>query len=294
MDSCCVLVKLSHMFSKGVDFQRDKSISQYNQSSILFEPPMQLKYLYYRCDTKFHLDGILDMYEDCETYGLCLISGEDLLVYTVSVFGDQFDMKLIDNETIELQTRTKRGGSSSGRYGRINDKAKNFNKTTFSEMIVDTFMTDNHTKCKIKKLILAGPTNMKKEVSETPLFQQHLKKYLFKIINTNGVHQTVVEMIMLTVINEIKYANVKDVDLELNNLITCKYDMLAIGENECTQILSNNNITKLFVCKSLVKDVFIKDYLELFKMTTQIIFTESVMLKTYGGWIGIKKYIEND
>ena len=282
----CALVKQSRIFSQdGQQFD-----SQYNQASILFEPPKQLKYLYYRCDAKFHLDTVLDMYEDDETYGVCLISGEDIMIYTVNVFNDNFDIKLIDDNTIELQTRTRRGGSSSGRYGRINDKAKHFNKISFSEMIVDAYMTDNHTKCKVKIIILAGPTDMKKDVSETPLFQQHLKKYLFKFVNTNGIHQTTAEIVMSNILNEIKYADVKEVDSELNKLIQYKYDMLTIGENESKEFISNNNIVKLFVCKSQIQNKIQKDYIEELKTTISVIFTESSTLKTYGGWIGIKKY----
>ena len=62
----------------------------------MFEPPKQLKYMYYRCDTKFHLDTILDMFDDDNTYGLCLISGEDLLIYLVSISGQQINLKMID------------------------------------------------------------------------------------------------------------------------------------------------------------------------------------------------------
>lgn len=232
------------------------------------------------------------MYEDDENYGLCLITGENILIYIVNCFGNNFDIKLINHDTIELQTRTRRGGSSSARYGRINDKAKNYNKTFFCEMIINAYMTDNHTKCKIKKLILAGPTDMKKEISETSLFHQHLKKYLFKIINTNNIHQTTPELVMLNILNEIKYTDVKEVDLEINELIQKQYDMLAIGENECKELLLENNITKLFVLKSFVHDSNneFKDYLEELKTKIQIILTESSTLKTYGNWIGIKKY----
>lgn len=69
--------------------------------------------------------------------------------------------------------------------------------------------------------------------------------------------------------------------------------MLAIGENECRELLADNNIIKLFVSKSLVQlsdDHIVSDYLAEFKSSVQIILTESSTLNTYGNWIGIKKY----
>lgn len=260
----------------------------------MFEPPKKLKLMYYRCNVKFCLDSIIDMFDDEDNYGLCLISGEELFVYIASVSGQRIDIKMVDKENIELETRTRRGGSSSGRYGRINDKAKKFNKTEFTEIIVKSYMTENHTKCKIKKLIMAGPTDMKKEISETPLFQQHLQKYLFKFVNTNGIHQTTAHDVMEQILLEIKYADVKEVDEEIGKLIENEYDSVTIGEIECEEYILKANIKKLYVCKSQISNdqdicmMLDKAKLEIKGLT--IIFSESSTLKTYGGWVGVKKY----
>lgn len=253
--------------------------------------------MYYRCDVRFCLDAILEMYDDDQQYGICLISGEDLKIYIASVSGERIDIKMINKETIELETRTRRGGSSSGRYGRINDKAKNFNKTTFVEMIVDAYITENHTKCKITRLILAGPTDMKREIHETPLFQQHLQKYFFKYVNTSEIHTTTAYEVMDQVIADIRYADVKAVDNELNNIIQMNYDILLVGRAECENYIRTANITKLYVCKSLLINSGNQETLKMLGTLKDqirgliVIYSESSTLKTYGGWIGIKKYV---
>lgn len=255
--------------------------------------------MYYRCDVRFCLDSILDMFDDDESYGICLISGEELHVYIANVSTisttNNINLQLINNETIERETRTRRGGSSSGRYGRINDKAKNFNKTTFCEIIINSYFYENHTKCKIKKLILAGPTEMKKEISETPLFQQHLQKYLFKIVNTNGIHETTARDVLLQVIDEIKYSNIKFVDNEIENLINNQYDSLTIGKIETENFIKNNNIIKLYLSKSEI-DRNLSELLDNYKenLKIKIIISDSPVLKTYGNWLGVKKYISKD
>lgn len=294
----CVQVKQGHIFSNS------EFATKYNQSSILFEPPKKLNLMYYRCDVSFCLDPILEMFDDEISYGICLISGEELYVYIANVSDNRFDLKIINKLNIELETRTRRGGSSSARYGRINDKAKNYNKNTFTEMIVSSYMTDNHTKCKIKKLILAGPTDMKKEITETQLFQQHLQKYLFKLINTNGINQTTAHDVMENILVEIKYSNVKDVDNEIENHIKNNYELLAIGRTECQECIDNKNIKKIYVCKSLIQQnqlyeenkINLNSTLEMLDELKKnirditIIFSESQVLKTYGGWMVVKKY----
>lgn len=260
----------------------------------MFEPPRQLNQMLYRCDDHFYLDNILEMFDDDEKYGICLVSGEEVYTYIVSICGDQIDIKLISKKNIELETRTRRGGSSSARYGRINDKAKNFNKITFAEIIINSYLYENHTKCKIKKLILAGPTEMKKEIVETSIFQQHLQKYLFKLVNTNNIHSTTINEVTENILSEIKCSNIKDVDNEIDNLIRTNYDNLIIGKNECEEFINNQNLTKLFVCKSLIKDdpniIEMLDTLKINVKNINIIYTESSTLKIYGGWLAIKKY----
>ena len=299
MELLYVLVKPDNVFSNNQitsnnEFMSNNEFIKYNESSIMFEPPKKLNQMFYRCDHNFYLDEILEMFDDEDNYGICLVSGEDLYVYIISVCGSQNEIKLINKKTIELETRTRRGGSSSARYGRINDKAKNFNKTTFAEIIVNSYMFENHTKCRIKKLIIAGPTDMKKDITETPLFQQHLQKYLFKLINTNGIGLSTVNEILDNILLEIKYSNVKDVDDEINNLIKTNYENLIIGNFECSQFIENKNIIKLFVCKSSQhEDIAVVQMLDNLKIncpTVNIIYSESSMLKTYGGWLGIKKY----
>ena len=96
---------------------------------------------------------------------------------------------------------------------------------------------------------------------------------------------------MTNVLDEIKYADVKKVDTEIDNLIQNNYDMALVGKCECKEHINDNNITKLFITKSLLTDDnnLVKE-IDNIREFVSVILTNSDVLKTYGGWVGIKKY----
>ncbi len=98
----------------------------------------------------------------------------------------------------------------------------------------------------------------------------------------------------LALISKNKYADVKEVNNELENLIQTDYDNMTIGRIECKEYISKTNIKKLYVCKSQIStDKSISTMLDVAKSEIKglvVIFSESSTLKTYGGWVGIKKY----
>jgi stalled ribosome rescue protein Dom34 len=97
---------------------------------------------------------------------------------------------------------------------------------------------------------------------------------------------------MANILTEIKYADVKQVDIELEKIVQYSYDTLLIGKTEIDEHIESGNITKLYVCKSLIKgnDHLTKQFDDLKASGVIVIFTDSSLLKTYGGWMGVKKY----
>jgi len=280
MDLCCVPEKLSIVFS---------------QPSYLFEPQKKIKNVYYRCDVKFHIDSILEMYDEESLYGLCLVSGDTLEIYNVSIVGSLIDLKCIYKKDIRLMNKHNKGGQSSVRFGRLADQNRDDNANIISELIVNSYMYDNHTKCKIKQLIVGGPAVMKYDVCNTPLFKQFLSKYLFKIVNTNGISKTTANEVMESIIDEIRFLDVKQINDKLTTLVSTSHDMLLFGEDECLSNIATNNIVTIYVNKSVI-DESTKDLLLNTKKESEInvVITESDVLKTFGDWVGIKKYLESE
>ncbi len=278
MDLCYVLEKQSIV------------PSQNQLPTLLLEPPKKLSFAYYRCDNKFHLDSVLEMFEDGQKIGVCLISGKELLIYVLTLSGSHVDYNLIKRVDIVLANKHNKGGQSSNRFGRIVQIVRNNYVDIAVQNIIETYMYDNNTKCSITKLVLAGPGVMKNDVANTDEFKQYMSKYLHKIIPTNNFNDGTIYELSSDIISEIKQNDVKSIDSEINNLIQIDYDTLAFGQTECMELIDTKNIKKLFVNKteltSELKDTLFVEMVGSFEM----IITESTTLKTYGNWIGIKKY----
>lgn len=254
----------------------------------LFEPPKKINISFYRCDNKFHLDDVLDMYNNENLIGVCLLSGEELRIYNVSITGSHIEPRLIKRIEIKLPNKQKKGGQSAVRFGRIADIVRNQYVTKFVESIIKSFMTDNNTKCNVSKIVVAGFGYMPDDVIENQLFQQYLKKYLYKKLVINAIDD-------LTVIKIIKDLRLvlnddlsKDVDTEIKLLVEGNTELIGFGKNECLNYMESKNILKLFINKNLItqniRDVFMQH------QNLNIIESSSPQLELYGGWLCIKKY----
>jgi len=113
MDLSCVVAKLISVFSG------------YNDASIIIYSPKKIIKSYYRCDKRFHLDEILDMYSDSYVnYGIVLISGNAYRCYLLCVGTSHREFKLLNSDTIHLQKTKKKGGQSAPRFERIRQEKK--------------------------------------------------------------------------------------------------------------------------------------------------------------------------
>lgn len=279
MDLCCVQVN------------QITAPSLHDGTTILFEPPKKINISFYRCDNKFHLDNILDMYNNENLIGVCLLSGEELRIYKVSITGSHIESHLIKHINIKLPNKQKKGGQSAIRFGRIADIVRNQYVTKFVENIVNSYMTDNNTKCNVSKIIIAGFGYMPDDVIESSLFQQHFNKYLYKKLTINSIDDlTVIKIIkdLHLVLNEDLS---KNVDTEIKLLVENNPDMIGFGKNECLNYMELKNMTKLFVNKNCItheiKDIFMQH------LNINIIESTSSQLELYGGWLCVKKYSTN-
>lgn len=304
----CVPVKQSIVFSENIEdiIALEKDNIQYSEDKTIFfiNPAKKLKTSYYRCDTKFHLDNILDMYEDESKISICLISGKELQIYIVTISQDhKFDYKLVLKYDFMLPNKHNKGGQSSVRFERIVEGVRGKYADIISDKIVDTLMINNKTNCSVSKIILAGPSVMKNDVSECASFRQHLKKYLFKIITTNNFSDDAInniDSIMTDIFREIQSEDVNKINVDIQDYLENKYDNMSFGKDECIKAIKEENITKLFVYKPIV-DYNLGEQLNKIKNTLNInvIISDSELIRTYGEWIAIKKYqtvedFEND
>lgn len=289
MALCYALESLKRVFSNS-DIKNFR-----NGLTFMFEPPKKLKMGLYKCDKKFHLDPILDMYDDENSIGVCLISGKDLFIYKSTISGTHITCDLLKSIDIRLTNKHNKGGQSSVRFGRIADIIRDKYVDIITETIIATLMYDNNTKCLITKLIIAGNGEMKNNVIATHDFQQIMKKYLYKVINTSDFDENTAYNITKDLMYDIVADDVATIEIEINQLIDQDNDLLGFGKNESQRLLNVGNVTKIFINKSTLSPPE-KDELLILREKTkiEILFTESHLLKLFGDWLLIKKYKEQE
>ncbi|MGM5483186.1 MAG: peptide chain release factor aRF-1, partial [Nanobdellota archaeon] len=143
------------------------------------EPPLPLNTRIYRCDKQFHLDLLRDMMDDKDVYGLVVLDRREA---DIAILKGK-TIKRLSSFSSNVPGKTKAGGQSAARYGRIReDAAKEFYKRV-AEAVKEEFLG----KQELKGLIIGGPGHTKYEFVDGNYIPQELKN---KVIGTKDISYT--------------------------------------------------------------------------------------------------------
>lgn len=202
------------------------------------------------CDNKFHLDSVLEMFEEEETYGIAMISGDEALFYQVATFGATVDYRKIAEEDVRLMNKFKKGGQSALRFSRIRENNYHTFVTKISTRMESVFVSDQ--KCIVKSIVLAGPAGMKNAVHEnlSPL----LKSKITKIVNVAEITPATVREVYLE--NPEAFVDPTDgKELQrLQHMIEMADDRLMFGQDEIIEALQQNLVAEIFTDGDFVID----------------------------------------
>lgn len=277
---CSFLVKRCRMFSG------------YNGACLLIEPPKKLNRALYRCDIRFELDIILDMFEDEIKYGIVMISGKEYSIYVAIHSGDHIEYQILKSKQIYQPNKHNKGGMSQMRYLRIRGIVHGHFVDQIAEDCVSAFMKNNHIESIITKLVIAGPASIKTEVTQTDIFMKHLTPYLIKIVTTPDIDIASAKYALDNSIGDSLIMDMKKIDNEIDELIQTHYDYLVFGEKDCIDMIAQRFIKKLYVTEeyNIIYNAILNDVKT--DGNTDICITKSEKLKQFGGIIAIKKFIQ--
>lgn len=252
--------------------------SEYNNSSILIFPPKKIIKSYYRCDNRFHLDNILDMYNESFTnYGIVLVSGKEYRCYILSICNSCKEFKLIKSDIENLQKKQKKGGQSAPRISRIRTEKYNRYISKIADVIVETYMKNNHTTCIVEGLILAGPSLEKNDVFNNELIQQYFANKILCVTETAEINDGTIYYIY----NKCSDYIASDIDKyeikickEVNDLISVASDLLYFGD-EVIKGIDEYKIKKVIHFSDL-KDGFKENILNNKKYNFEVIEIKNI------------------
>lgn len=138
-----------------------------------FEPPKPIGAFLYLCDRNFHTEPLEEMLVDDVAIGVAVVqgSGYDFAVVTNG------RVTVVARETVDLPSKTRRGGQSALRFSRLNDEKRANYLTKVLARLHDTFcpLVNNVATVNVTKLVVAGAGPLKASLMTHPGLKRELR-----------------------------------------------------------------------------------------------------------------------
>ncbi|MFO7710507.1 MAG: peptide chain release factor aRF-1 [Candidatus Woesearchaeota archaeon] len=206
------------------------------------EPPVALNTRIYRCDKQFLLDILREMLDVKEMYGLVVMDRRDADV----AYLKGKSIVEVSNASSNVPGKTKAGGQSAARYGRIReDAAKEFYKKV-SELMKDAFLGNDD----VKGIIVGGPGPTKYELVESGFITGNVKDKIIAIkdLSYTGPFglQELVERSDDVLANE-EIIQEKKLMARFFELLNKQPGLVSYGYEQCKKLLTMGAVDKLLV-----------------------------------------------
>ncbi|OAG31904.1 peptide chain release factor subunit 1 [Nematocida displodere] len=154
------------------------------------EPVRPINTSLYLCDSRFHVEALINLMEDDYKFGFIIMDGHGALYAVLS--GNSKEIK--QTFSVDLPKKHGRGGQSSVRFARLRVEKRHNYIRKVGEIATQIFITNN--KPNIHGLILAGSADFKTELYQSDLLDQRLKSKVAKVVDVgyggeNGLNQAI-------------------------------------------------------------------------------------------------------
>lgn len=235
---------------------------------------MRVNKSFYKCDSKFHIDDIIDMYKSYDKNGIVYTDGKICIYYELV----NRDLRKIYSSDIHLQNQFSNGGQSQNRLARNRDINRDHYISELAEKTVNLYYDKNINKSKISNIVFCGPAEFKIELSKHKLIIQYFEN--IHLINMADIDYN----LLIETVNNFDDPKEKNIISSLNDMIRNADDKLTFGD-DIIDSLKLCEIETIYIhedCKTL-------DNLT-FEYNPTIIILKSHMILDYGGIIGVKFY----
>jgi peptide subunit release factor 1 (eRF1) len=255
---------------------------------------IKVKESLYRCDTKFHIDQIVGMYQ-----GDHIING---VIYTDGKICVNYELKYqilskLSSSTIHLQNQFKNGGQSANRLMRNREIQRDHYITQMAEKIILTFYDKDRNVPRVKNLVFCGPAQFKIEISEHKLI-----KSFFDVENIHLINMAEMDYnLLINTVSQFDDPDEKKVITEIRELIALADNKLVFGQ-DIVQSIESCEIKTLYIhrdhdtedlCKNMCENEYQKQIVQMIKdpeinKRINVVKVSSHMIMEYGGLIGVR------
>lgn len=212
--------------------------------SVGVEPIKPVNTSLYMCDSRFHVEDLLALFEDEAKYGFIVMDGHTTLFATL-----QGNVKTVLQQIyVDLPKKHGRGGQSSVRFARLRVEKRNAYIKKVAEIAVSLFLTN----CimNVEGLILAGQSDLKNELAQA--LDSRIK--VIKAVDTNyggegGLSQAI--ELCEDVLKDVKLSKEKKVLQAFFNEINTETNKFCFTMKDTMQCLEMGAVETLIVYENL-------------------------------------------
>ncbi len=208
-----------------------------NEKVVVITPPLPIVQFVYKCDKKYHVEELFDLYQTHDQYGVVLVSGHCCFFYTMTAIHHQLLYKI----NVSLQSRQKKGGQSAVRIARIAEEKRHIYLKQIVEKLNDCFLTTP-----VKAIVVAGPSEMKNLVCECELLDYRLKILMTHKL-TMDIDQGSIHKIMD--MDLFKVQQLDDEELMCKTLIESEHTIYGLEEIE--KYINYKNCNLLYIHETM-------------------------------------------
>jgi len=149
------------------------------------EPYKELPHGMYRCDSRFHVDVLLEQLNDSSpAFGFVIIDGTDVTMFQLK---GKTRRTLFEWSKVNLPKKHDRGGQSQNRFARIRVEKRDHYLSKVAEVCIAQFIDSLTNISNVQGLVLAGCADLKNEL--VGYLDPRLAKIVLAVIDVqyNGV-----------------------------------------------------------------------------------------------------------
>jgi peptide chain release factor subunit 1 len=212
----------------------------------VLEPPKTINVYFYRCDNRFHLEPLMDILREKETFGIILIDSNDATLATLR--GRR--MEIMKEMTSGVPGKHRAGGQSARRFERIRDAAVNeyFKRVGNHSDNIFSQMKD------LKGIIIGGPGPTKYNFEEGDYLNYMIKDKIIATIDTSYVGANGVKEVISKsgeILRGVRYAEEKKLVQRFLYELGHETGKASYGENEVRGYLKEGLVEILLLSEKL-------------------------------------------
>jgi len=157
------------------------------------EPFLPLPSGLYKCDSKFHTEGLHEQMSDQQTYGFVIVDGSMTSFHTLHGNNRQTIFKI----GVSLPPKHGRGGQSKNRFERIREEKRGWYISKVAALAVQHFINPTTSLPNVEGIVLGGSAHLKEQFLEK--LDPRLSKIVVAVVDTQyGGESGFYEAVQLT------------------------------------------------------------------------------------------------